>query len=59
MMGSINGGGKTAQPEQIVEAGEPMLGGVSFIAGTIRSEEEERLKKMIFRATRGKALVHT
>lgn len=35
-----------------------MLGGVQFISGTIRSEEQDRLKKMIFRATRGKALTY-
>jgi hypothetical protein len=36
-----------------------MLGGVSFVSGTIKREEGERLKKMIFRATRGKALTNT
>jgi len=29
---------------------------ISQIAGTIESEEKPRLKKLIFRATRGKAL---
>ena len=29
---------------------------ISQIAGTIESEEKARLKKLIFRATRGKAL---
>ena len=29
---------------------------ISQIAGTIEGEEKDRLKKLIFRATRGKAL---
>ena len=33
-------------------------GGLSFFAGTIRHEETERMKKMLFRSTRGLALTH-
>jgi hypothetical protein len=29
---------------------------VSYIAGTVDVEEKERLKKLLFRATRGKVL---
>ena len=57
---AINDGfGVSPGDNQIVDSSEPMLGGVSFISGTIRQEEEDRLKKMVFRATRGKALCHT
>lgn len=31
---------------------------LQFIAGTVRHEEMERMKKMLFRITRGKALTH-
>jgi len=31
---------------------------VSHIAGTIEVEEKDRLKKLLFRATRGKALTY-
>ena len=33
-----------------------MLGQLQFISGTIQEQEAERLKRLIFRATRGKAL---
>merc|ERR1719232_1851061 len=35
-----------------------MDGGLSFIAGTIKDGESERMRKMLFRATRGQALTH-
>lgn len=31
---------------------------ITHIAGTIDVDEKERLKKLLFRATRGKALTH-
>ena len=31
---------------------------INYIAGTIDKEEQLRLKKMVYRATRGKALTH-
>jgi V-type H+-transporting ATPase subunit a len=31
---------------------------ISYLAGTISKEEMLRFKKMVFRATRGKALTH-
>ena len=31
---------------------------IAYIAGTIESVEKERLKKLLFRATRGKALTY-
>lgn len=40
----------------MVEESAPMLGEIQFISGTIRGEERDRLQKLIFRATRGKAL---
>ena len=33
-----------------------MLGEINFICGTIKGEEQDRLRKLVFRATRGKAL---
>lgn len=33
-----------------------MLGEIQFISGTIKAEDQNRLKMLIFRATRGKAL---
>ena len=35
-----------------------MDGGLSFIAGTIKDGESERMRRMLFRATRGQALTH-
>lgn len=35
-----------------------MDGGLSFISGTIKDEEAERMRKMLFRATRGQPLTH-
>ena len=31
---------------------------ISFVAGTIRGGEQERMNRMIFRVTRGKALTY-
>jgi hypothetical protein len=31
---------------------------ITHIAGTIETDEKERLKKLLFRATRGKALTY-
>ena len=31
---------------------------IQFVAGTIRDEDQERLRRMLFRVTRGKALTH-
>ena len=31
---------------------------VSYLAGTILKEDQDRLRKMVFRATRGKALTY-
>lgn len=51
------------EDRQLVNA--PLMGGmdessvfITHIAGTIESEEKERLKKLLFRATRGKALTY-
>jgi hypothetical protein len=60
--GSLNGGtnallGQRNNSSQLVdEANAPMLGEINFISGTIRGEEQDRLRKLVFRATRGKAL---
>lgn len=44
---------------QISGDSSPLLeGGISFIAGTIQAIEQDRMKKMLFRATRGQALTH-
>ena len=43
----------------MIEAEQPLMdGGLSFIAGTIKDGETERMRKMLFRATRGQALTH-
>lgn len=52
--GSVNGGNGTKGAAVADEA--PLLGEIQFISGTIKAEEQERLKKLIFRSTRGKAL---
>jgi len=31
---------------------------INYMAGTVAKEEQLRLKKMVYRATRGKALTH-
>jgi hypothetical protein len=31
---------------------------ITHVAGTIETDEKERLKKLLFRATRGKALTY-
>ena len=35
-----------------------MEGNLQFIAGTIKDGEAERMRRMLFRATRGQALTH-
>mmetsp|Transcript_14559 Transcript_14559/g.14190 ORF Transcript_14559/g.14190 Transcript_14559/m.14190 type:complete len:116 (+) Transcript_14559:387-734(+) len=57
-MGGIN---DTRLNETKIKHGEThMDGGVSiaYVAGTIEMEEKERLKKLVFRVTRGKALTY-
>lgn len=40
-------------------ASEPLIDStLQFIAGTVRHDEMERMKRMLFRVTRGKALTH-
>ena len=61
MVNSLNGatparaGGNRDAENPGAAGGE---GGLSFFAGTIRHEETERMKKMLFRSTRGLALTH-
>ena len=47
--------------EQIVQ--QPLLGSdggvaITFVAGTIKDDECERMRRMLYRITRGKALTH-
>jgi len=43
----------------MIEAEQPLMeGGLTYIAGTIKDGESERMRKMLFRATRGQALTH-
>lgn len=45
--------------EAQIDASEPLMqGDLQFIAGTIKDGEQERMKRMLFRATRGQALTH-
>ena len=45
--------------EAQIDASEPLMQGeLQFIAGTIKDGEQERMKRMLFRATRGQALTH-
>jgi hypothetical protein len=53
MPAQSNGGRDVENPGSA--AGEA---GLSFFAGTIKHEEMERMKKMLFRSTRGLALTH-
>ena len=50
------GGGRDAEnPANNVDLVDSSL---QFIAGTVKHDEMERMKKMLFRITRGKALTH-
>jgi len=46
--------------EKLNDVSEPLMEGgkVSFVAGTIKDGEQDRMKRMLFRVTRGKALTH-
>ena len=45
--------------EAQIDASEPLMQGeLQFIAGTIKDGEMERMRRMLFRATRGQALTH-
>jgi len=45
--------------EANVDNQEPLMdGNLQFIAGTIKDGETERMRRMLFRATRGQALTH-
>lgn len=61
-MTSSLAGARPAQPnrdiEQQVDSQPMMEGSLQFIAGTIKHDEQERMKKMLFRNTRGKALTY-
>ena len=48
-----NNGGRDAE-----NAGAQGDSSLSFFAGTIKQDEQERMKKMLFRSTRGLALTH-
>jgi hypothetical protein len=54
--------GKTLNRSEVesAEVSPVMEGGVSiaFVAGSIRDNEQERMNRMIFRVTRGKALTY-
>lgn len=53
---SINSGQRDAQPDRV-----PLMEGVSqtaYIAGTIDSIERERLRRQLYRVTRGNAIVY-
>ena len=55
------GGAQPAQAARDAEnpAAEPLMDStLQFIAGTVKHDEMERMKKMLFRITRGKALTH-
>jgi hypothetical protein len=57
-MNSINGDDDRQQP--LLQNGglEGMGVSITHIAGTIETDEKARLKKLLFRATRGKALTY-
>ena len=48
------------EEENMIQAESPLLaeGDLQFIAGTIKDGETERMRRMLFRATRGQALTH-
>ena len=57
---SINASFKKTEKE-VGEQKEPLLVkdiSISYLAGTINSDEQMHFKKMVFRATRGKVLTH-
>lgn len=45
---------KTESAEQVLEGGV----NIAFVAGTVRGGEQDRMNRMIFRVTRGKALTY-
>lgn len=53
-----SGGGRGHDPDELGGYSGIASGGVNiaFVAGTIRGGEQERMNRMIFRVTRGKAL---
>lgn len=54
-------GARPAQPNRDAEnpSAEPVMeGNLQFIAGTIKRDEMERMKRMLFRNTRGQALTY-
>ena len=54
----------TTQTVRVGEQEQPLLGmqggliSISYLAGTIDSVDQMRFKKIVFRATRGKALTY-
>lgn len=68
MAGGINLQQRVSLNDDEMAAGAPLLNGgvgldeqsvfITHIAGTIDTDEKERLKKLLFRATRGKALTY-
>lgn len=49
------------QDEEKNESAEPLMNDgvqITFVAGTIKDGEQDRMKKLLFRVTRGKALTY-
>lgn len=56
-VGSINDDRRSTQlSEYLINEQERVFDEIQFASGTVRQEEKERLAKMLFRLTRGKAL---
>lgn len=56
-IGSINDDRRSTQlSEYLINEQERVFDEIQFVSGTIRQEEKDRLAKMLFRLTRGKAL---
>ena len=48
----------TQVSEFLLDENERVFEQISFASGTIRQEDKERLQKLLFRTTRGKALTY-
>jgi len=57
--GNVNAA-KQVNPEDADQIDAPLVstGGLTFVAGTILTKQEEYMRRILFRVTRGKALTH-
>lgn len=56
--GNVSAAKQIADDPDQIDAPLVSSGGLTFVAGTILTKQEEYMRRILFRVTRGKALTH-